>query len=90
MTKYREILRLKNLKDELTARELELLPFSCSLLTYECGIRFLTDYLNGDTYFKVHRDHHNLDRARNQFKFVADIASKKAQMLEIVKQLVAK
>ena len=43
--------------------EIELLPFSAKLLTYECGMRFLGDYLNGDTYFKIHREHHNLDRA---------------------------
>ena len=80
---------LSEMKDALTGKELELLPFSCRLLTYECGIRFLTDYLNGDTYFKIHREHHNLDRARNQFKLVADMASKEAQMAEIVKQLMA-
>lgn len=68
----------------LTKREIELLGFSAKLLTYECGIRFLTDYLNGDTYFKIHREHHNLDRARNQFKLVEDIAAKEAQMIEIV------
>lgn len=80
---------LSEMKEALTLRELELIPFSCRLLTYECGIRFLTDYLNGDTYFKIHREHHNLDRARNQFKLVADMAAKEAKMLEIVKQLVA-
>lgn len=70
--------------DSLTEREIELLGFSAKLLTYECGIRFLTDYLNGDTYFKIHREHHNLDRARNQFKLVEDIAAKEAEMKEIV------
>ena len=68
----------------LTEREIELLGFSAKLLTYECGIRFLTDYLNGDTYFKIHREHHNLDRARNQFKLVEDIAAKESEMTEIV------
>lgn len=71
---------------KLTEREFELLPFSVKLLTYECGIRFLTDYLNGDTYFKIHRENHNLDRARNQFKLVADIASKEDEMSEIIKK----
>jgi len=70
----------------LTEKEIELLPLSALLLTYECGIRFLTDYLEGDTYFKIHREHHNLDRARNQFKLVADIESKFAQMHDIVKK----
>ena len=41
------------------------------LITFELGMRFLTDYLNGDTYFRIHRDGHNLDRARVQFKLVA-------------------
>lgn len=60
------------------------LPFLVKLLTYECGIRFLTDYLNGDTYFKIHRAHHNLDRARNQFELVRDIAEKETKLREIV------
>ena len=75
---------LSELKDDLAKDELELLPFSVKLMTYECGIRFLTDYLNGDTYFKIHREHHNLDRARNQFKLVADIAGKESRLTEIV------
>ena len=75
---------LSEMKNWLTPAELELIPFSVRLLTYECGIRFLTDYLNGDTYFKIHREHHNLDRARNQFKLVADMASKEPEMAKIV------
>lgn len=69
---------------KLTPKERELLPFSAKLMTFECGIRFLTDYLEGDTYFKIHREHHNLDRCRTQFKLVADMESKTAQMKEIV------
>lgn len=72
---------------KLTEREKELLPFSAKLLTFECGVRFLTDYLNGDTYFKIHREHHNLDRARNQFKLVRDIAEKEEKLLEVIKSL---
>ena len=78
---------LSEMKDKLCQREIELLPFSAKLLTYECGIRFLTDYLNGDTYFKIHREHHNLDRARNQFKLVYDIAKKENELSEIIKEL---
>ncbi len=74
-------------KNSLTKREIELLPFSAKLMTYECGIRFLTDYLNGDTYFKIHREHHNLDRARNQFKLVLDIHEKEKELSEIVKSI---
>lgn len=54
----------------LNDAEIDHLAFSGKLLTLECGIRFLTDYLNGDTYFKIHRPDHNLDRCRNQFAFV--------------------
>lgn len=73
--------------DKLTAREKELLPFSAKLLTFECGMRFLTDYLNGDTYFKIHREHHNLDRARNQFKLVRDIAEKEAELSKLIENM---
>ena len=79
---------LSEMKDALTKDEIELLPFSVKLLTYECGIRFLTDYLNGDTYFKIHREHHNLDRARNQFKLVADISGKEESMGEMIWKIV--
>lgn len=68
----------------LTEREIELLPLSAKLLTFECGIRFLTDYLNGDTYFKIHREGHNLDRARTQFCLVRDIAKKEEELSKIV------
>lgn len=70
----------------LTDREKELLPVSALILTYECGIRFLADHLNGDTYFKIHREGHNLDRARNQFKLVSDIEKKLDEMKEITKR----
>lgn len=73
--------------NSMTEMEKELLPFSVKLLTYECGIRFLTDYLEGDTYFKIHRPEHNIDRARNQFKLVADLDKKEEELLKIVKQL---
>ena len=71
----------------LTQTEIELLPVGAMMMTYECGIRFLTDYLEGDTYFKIHREHHNLDRARNQFALVADMERKYDQMMEIVKNV---
>lgn len=74
----------------LTETEIELLAFSAKLMTYECGIRFLTDYLNGDTYFKIHREHHNLDRARNQFKLVAELTEKETELNETVRHLAAK
>ncbi|MCI9218659.1 MAG: aminoglycoside phosphotransferase family protein [Lachnospiraceae bacterium] len=75
---------LSEMRETLTEAEMALLPLSVKLMTYECGIRFLTDYLNGDTYFKIHREHHNLDRARNQFKLVADIGNKEARLAQLV------
>ena len=56
----------------LTEREIETLPLGAKLMTLECGLRFLTDYLDGDRYFSVARPDHNLDRARTQFKLVED------------------
>lgn len=60
------------------------LAFSGKLLTLECGIRFLTDHLDGDTYFKITRQGHNLDRCRNQFAFVHAIEENMTAMQEIV------
>ncbi len=68
----------------LTETELDLLPMGAILMTFECGIRFLTDYLEGDHYFKIHREGHNLDRCRTQFKLVADMEEKLPVMKEIV------
>lgn len=76
--------------DCLTAREREYLPLSALLMTYECGIRFLADYLKGDTYFKIHRPNHNLDRARTQLKLVRDIESKFDEMKKIVDEILDK
>ncbi len=75
---------VEELGSKMTAREIELLPFSVKLLTFECGMRFLADYLNGDTYFRIHRPDHNLDRCRTQFKLVADIEAKMDEMRAIV------
>ena len=73
-------------RDFLTPLEIDLLPFSAKLMTLECGIRFLTDYLEGDVYFKIDRESHNLDRARSQFKMVADMEEKFERMGEIVEK----
>ena len=56
------------------------------VMTFECGMRFLTDYLQGDTYFKIHREHHNLDRCRTQFKLVEDMERKWYTMKEIIEK----
>ena len=55
-------------------------------MTLECGVRFLTDYLSGDVYFRIHRPEHNLDRCRTQFKLVRDMEAKLERMNEIVKK----
>lgn len=68
----------------LNEAELANLAFSGKLITLECGIRFLTDYLDGDTYFKIKRPGHNLDRCRNQFAFVRSLEANMAAMEEIV------
>ncbi|NTV81915.1 MAG: mucin desulfatase, partial [Candidatus Aminicenantes bacterium] len=54
--------------------------------TLECGIRFLTDHLKGDVYFKVHREGHNLDRARTQFKMVAEMEKRMGAMEAVVRK----
>ena len=71
---------------KLTEREIELLPMGAKVITYECGMRFLTDYLQNDVYFKTSRKEHNLDRARTQFKLVSDMEKKWGQMQNIVKK----
>ena len=64
----------------LTPEEKRLLPFSGRLLTFECGLRFLTDFLEGDVYFRTHREGQNLDRCRTQFHLVAQMEAKEAEM----------
>ena len=68
----------------LTSAELDYLPWGAKLMTLECGIRFLTDYLEGDHYFRIHRPGQNLDRCRTQFKLVADMESCWEQMKAVV------
>lgn len=79
---------LSELKDTITKKEIELLPISALVLTYECGIRFLTDYLDGDTYFKIHYPDQNLVRAKNHLKLCQDIYSKLEDMKKIVEKYV--
>ncbi|MEO0039512.1 MAG: hypothetical protein RIS38_460, partial [Verrucomicrobiota bacterium] len=70
----------------LTPREKALLPFAGKLITFETGLRFLTDWLEGDRYFKTHRDGHNLDRARTQFALVSSIEAQMPAMQALVEQ----
>jgi Ser/Thr protein kinase RdoA (MazF antagonist) len=70
----------------LTPSEIEQLPFSAILMTLECGMRFLTDHLQGDIYYKTHRENHNLDRCRTQFKMVQDMDEQYDDMARIVER----
>lgn len=70
----------------LTPGEIENLPMGAKIITLEIGIRFLTDYLSGDIYFKTHREGHNLDRCRTQFKLVSDMEKNWGQMTQVVKK----
>ncbi len=71
----------------LSKAEKQYLAFSGKLITFEQGIRFLTDYLGRDTYYKVHRDGHNLDRCRTQFKLVESIERQEERMEQLVRSI---
>ena len=75
---------LEELGDSMTARERELLPYSALIITLEQATRFLADHINGDVYYHIHRDNHNLDRARTQLKLVCEIEALLPRMTEIV------
>lgn len=60
----------------LNAKEIEMLPMGAMVMTYECGMRFLTDYVEGDVYFHIAKEGHNLDRARTQFALIEDMKRK--------------
>ncbi len=70
----------------LTNEEIAYLPWGAKLMTLECGIRFLTDYLVGDEYFHISREKQNLDRCRTQFKLVADMEAQWSELEKLVKQ----
>ena len=70
----------------LTDKEIEYFPWGAKLMTLECGIRFLTDYLEGDVYFHTSRPGQNLDRCRTQFKLVSDMEAHWDEMADIVRQ----
>ena len=77
---------LEGAKGSLTAAELEYLPWGARLMTLECGIRFLTDYLDGDHYFRIHYPEQNLDRTRTQFKLVKDMEEQFDAMAAVIKK----
>ena len=78
---------LNSAAEFLTPAEKKFLPFSGKLITFEIGLRFLTDFLMGDVYFKVHREAHNLDRCRTQFKLVESIEQHEDAMNKLVETL---
>ena len=78
---------LEGAQGGLTEAELEYLPWGAKLMTLECGIRFLTDYLDGDHYFHIRYPQQNLDRCRTQFKLVADMEAQWERMHSIVKEI---
>ncbi len=75
--------------DSLTDCEIAHLRDGAKMMTLECGVRFLTDYLSGDTYFHIHREGHNLDRCRTQFKLVAQMDTLWATMQQIIDDCMA-
>lgn len=77
---------LEGCQGSLTETEIRMLPMGAKVMTYECGMRFLTDYLEGDHYFRIHRENHNLDRARTQFKLIEDMEAKWKEMESIVRK----
>ena len=79
---------LEEAGEALTEAEVRYLPWGAKLMTLECGMRFLTDHLEGDGYFHISRPGQNLDRARTQFKLVADMEAQWDQMNAIVAQYI--
>ncbi|MHB9038210.1 MAG: phosphotransferase enzyme family protein [Armatimonadota bacterium] len=73
-------------REFLTPTEIDNMPLAAKLITFECGMRFLTDHLMGDVYFKVHRDGHNLDRCRTQFKMVEQMEKDSGELAGIVEK----
>ncbi len=77
---------IKNGRELITVDEMQLLSISGRVITFETGLRFLTDYLEGDRYFQTEREDHNLDRARTQFKLVQCMEDLEDEMMSIVKK----
>lgn len=78
---------LNSIGTSISEEEVALLAFSVKLITLEIGMRFLTDHINGDIYFGIHREGHNLDRARTQFKLVREIEENIENMIIIVNEI---
>ena len=81
---------LKEKGIEMTEEEILAFPMGVYMLTFELVIRFLTDYLNGDTYFKVKSETHNIERTRAQIALTKDIEKKQSEMDAIVRKYLPK
>lgn len=79
---------LEETKSFLTKKEIALLPHAAKFMTFIMGIRFLTDYLEGDVYYKIKHPKHNIERARAQFRLVSEITKNEEKMSRIIRQLV--
>ena len=77
-------------KDSITDTERKLLPYGAFIMTFECGMRFLTDYLSGDTYFGIKYPEHNLVRCRTQFKLAGEIEESFDELEKIVDEILDK
>jgi len=77
---------LSEMKEMLTEVELNNLVLGGKVMTFMIGLRFLTDFLQGDVYYKTARKNHNLDRCRTQFKLLAEIESKEEMLKQIIKE----
>ena len=78
---------LEELHTSMNRSEITSLPMGAYLMTYETAIRFLGDYINGDTYFRIDYPQQNLDRARNQFKIISEIENKMGDMDKIINNI---
>lgn len=78
---------LKECGGSLSRDEILTLPDGAWTMTLECGVRFLTDFLSGDVYFRIHRPEHNLDRCRTQWKLVEDMEKKRGELDRIISWL---
>ena len=76
-------------KSSITKKEAELLPYGSYLMTIECGMRFLADYLSGDTYFATKYEGHNLVRCRTQIRLASEMEAQFAEMGKIIQEILA-
>ena len=75
------------MKDDLTKREIELIPYSIYMMTIECGMRFLEDYLKGNVYFHVEYEEHNLVRAKTQIALAQDVLNNLPKLNSAISQI---